>query len=139
MSKSHHGASRALLALVPALAFPVAAHAQCPPPEKMSESIQEVFKRPGIEVKTVKPAPLKGLCEIVVSFQGRHNVLYSDATGGYFVTGHIIDVQGGKDVTEETLSALNTLSPEEMKKVDSLAALTVGAKGKPVYFVTDPQ
>ena len=139
MAHRPHGTRRALIALLPLLAVPVSARAQCPSAEQLSGSIQEVFKRPGIEVKKVSPAPLKGLCEIVVTFQGRQNVLYSDATGGYFVTGHLLDVRGGKDLTEETLSALNSLSPEEMKKVDALVAMTVGTKGAPVYFVTDPQ
>jgi hypothetical protein len=134
-----HGTRRALVALLPLLAVPTAARAQCPSAEQLSGSIQEVFKRPGIEVKKVTPAALKGLCEIVVTFQGKQNILYGDTTGGYFVTGHLLDVRGGKDLTEETLSALNSLSSEEMKKVDALVAMTVGTKGVPVYFVTDPQ
>jgi len=129
------------IALAPALALalPAAALAQCPTPEKVGKTILEVFKRPGIEVKGVAPATLKGLCEVHVAFQGRPNVLYTDTTGAYFVTGHLIEAKTGKDLTEETLSALNTLSAEEMKKVDALVAMTVGVSGKPVYFVTDPQ
>jgi protein-disulfide isomerase len=129
---------RALLASALGLALPAAAFAQCPSAEQVGKTIQEVFKRP-IEVKKVAPAALKGLCEVQVSFQGRPNVLYTDTAGAYFVTGHLIDAANGKALTEETLSALNSLSPEDLKKVDSLVAMTVGAKGKPVYFVTDPQ
>jgi thiol:disulfide interchange protein DsbC len=129
---------RALLASALGLALPAAAFAQCPSTDQVGKTIQEVFKRP-IDVKRVTPAALKGLCEVQVSFQGRPNVLYTDASGAYFVTGHIIDAASGKDLTEETLSVLNSLSTEDMKKVDSLVAMTVGAKGKPVYFVTDPQ
>jgi thiol:disulfide interchange protein DsbC len=128
----------ALLASALGLALPAVAFAQCPTGEQVARTIQEVFKRP-IEVKKVAPSPLKGLCEVQVSFQGRPNVLYTDAAGAYFVTGHLIETAGGRDLTDETLSALNTLSPEDLKKVDSLVAMTVGAKGKPVYFVTDPQ
>ena len=130
---------RALLALVPVLALPAAAGAQCPTAETVSTTIQEVFKRPGIEVRKVAPSVLKGLCEVQVSFQGRPNILYTDATGAYFVTGHLIDAKGGRDLTDEALSALSALSLEDMKKVDALVAMTVGSKGKTVYFVTDPQ
>lgn len=139
MSPRTRSSRHALLALVPALAIPVAAQAQCPAPEAVSASIQQVFKRPGIEVTKVSPAQLKGLCEVQVSFQGRPNVLYTDATGAYFITGHLIDAKGGTDLTEETISALTKISPEELKKVDALVAMTVGTKGVPVYFVTDPQ
>ena len=128
---------RALLASALGLALPAAAWAQCPSADQVAKTMLEVFKRP-IDVKKVSPSTLKGLCEIQVSFQGRPNVLYTDTTGAYFVTGHLIDTKTGQDLTEETLGALSSLSTEEMKKVDALVAMTVGAKGKPVYFVTDP-
>jgi thiol:disulfide interchange protein DsbC len=129
-----HGVIAPLLSL----ALPAAALAQCPNAEQVSKAMQEVFKRPGIEVMKISPAPLKGLCEVQVGFQGRPNVLYTDATGAFFVTGHIIDAKNGVDLTEETLSALNSIPPEEMKKLDALVAMTVGTKGPGVYFVTDP-
>lgn len=128
---------RALLASALGLALPAVAFAQCPPAEQIAKTMLEVFKRP-IEVKQVAPAVLKGLCEVQVSLQGRPNILYTDATGAYFVTGHLIETKSGQDLTEESLSALNTLSPEDMKKIDGLVAMTVGTKGKTVYFVTDP-
>lgn len=128
---------RALLASALGLALPTAAFAQCPPAEQIAKTMLEVFKRP-IEVKAVAPAPLKGLCEVQVSFQGRPNILYTDATGAHFVTGHLIETKTGTDITEVALGALNSLSPEDLKKVDALVAFTVGTKGKPVYFVTDP-
>ena len=128
---------RALLASALGLALPAAAFAQCPTAELVGKGLQDVFKRP-IEVKKISPAKVKGLCEVQVSFQGRPNVLYTDATGTYFVTGHLIEAASGKDVTEETISALSSLSSEDMKKVDALVAMSVGTKGPVVYFVTDP-
>lgn len=128
---------RALLASALGLALPAAAFAQCPTADQVGKRLQDVFKRP-IEVKKVSPAPVKGLCEVQVSFQGRANVLYADVTGAYFVTGHIIEAASARDLTEETLSALSSLSPEDMKKVDALVAISVGTKGPKVYFATDP-
>jgi thiol:disulfide interchange protein DsbC len=128
---------RALLASALGLALPAAAFAQCPTAELVGKQLQDVFKRP-IEVKKVSPAPVKGLCEVQVSFQGRANVLYTDTVGAHFVTGHIIEAASAKDLTEETIGALSSLSPEELKKVDALVALSVGTKGPAVYFVTDP-
>jgi thiol:disulfide interchange protein DsbC len=122
-----------------ALALPVAALAQCPTADQVGKTMLEVFKRPGIEVKSIAPAQVKGLCEVQVAFQGRPNMLYTDTTGAFLVTGHLIDAKTGKDLTEEALSELSSLSPEEMKKLDALVAMTVGTAGKPVYFVTDPQ
>lgn len=129
----------ARLAPALALAFPAAAFAQCPTMDQVDKTVKETFKRPGIEVKKVAPAQLKGLCEVQVTFQGRPNVLYTDSAGAYFITGHLLDAKSGKDLTDETISALSSLSPEDMKKLDALVALTIGTKGKPVYFATDPQ
>ena len=128
---------RALLASALGLALPAAAFAQCPTADLVGKELQEVFKRP-IEVKKVSPATVKGLCEVQVSFQGRANVLYVDTTGAYFVTGHIIEAASGRDLTEETIGALSSLSPADMKKVDALVAMSVGTTGPKVYFVTDP-
>ena len=128
---------RALLAAALGLALPAAAFAQCPTADLLGKELQDVFKRP-IEVKKVSPATVKGLCEAQLSFQGRANVLYVDTTGAYFVTGHIIEAASGRDLTEETISALSSLSSEDLKKVDELVALSVGTKGPKVYFVTDP-
>jgi len=128
---------RTLLASALGLALPAAAFAQCPTVDLVSKELQDVFKRP-IEVKKVSPAAVKGLCEIQVSFQGRANVLYIDTTGANFVTGHIIEVASGKDLTDEIISVLSSLSPEDLKKVDALVAMSVGTKGPTVYFVTDP-
>ena len=128
---------RALLASALGLALPAAAFAQCPAAELVGKQLQDVFKRP-IEVKKVSPASLKGLCEVQVSFQGQPSVLYVDTTGAYFVIGPLIETASGRNLTEETLSALKSLSPEDMKKVDALVAMTVGTKGPAVYFITDP-
>ena len=128
---------RALLASALGLALPAAAFAQCPTAELVGKELQDVFKRP-IEVKKISPATVNGLCEVQVSFQGRANVLYVDATGANFVTGHIIEAASGRDLTEETISALSSLSSEDLKKVDALVAISVGTKGPKVYFVTDP-
>ena len=128
---------RALLASALGLALPAAAFAQCPTADLVGKQLQDVFKRP-IEVKKVSPATVKGLCEAQLSFQGRANVLYVDTTGAYFVTGHIIEAASAKDLTEETISALSSLTPEDIKNVDALVAMSVGTKGPKVYFVTDP-
>lgn len=132
-----NGPRRALLASALGLALPAAAFAQCPTADLVGKQMQVVFKRP-IEVKKVSASPLKGLCEIQVSFQGQPSLLYTDATGAYFVIGPLIETASGRNLTEETLSELKTLSAEDMKKVDALTAMSLGTKGPKVYFVTDP-
>jgi thiol:disulfide interchange protein DsbC len=137
MSARIHAPRRILFASALGLALPAAALAQCPTADLVGQQLLEVFKRP-IEVKKVSPAPVKGLCEVQVSFQGRPNILYTDTSGAYFVTGHLIEAASARDLTEEAIGALNSLSAEDVKKADALVAMTLGTKGPAVYFVTDP-
>jgi len=137
MSACIHVTRRALLASALALALPAAAFAQCPAPDAVGKKLQDVFKRQ-IEVKKITPAEVKGLCAVQVSFQGQPSILYTDVKGAYFVIGPLVEAASGRNLTEETLSVLKSLSAEEMKKVDALVAMTVGNKGPRVYFVTDP-
>jgi len=111
----------------------------CPDGDTVAAAIRETFRRE-VEVKQVRPAPVEGLCEIVVSVQGGPpNIIYSDPAGRRLVTGQIIDVEGRQDLTREGLADYNRFSPEEMARLESLTALTLGTGGQEVYFVTDPQ
>ena len=49
-----------------------------------------------------------------------------------------LDTEQGRDLTREAMAKFNRFTPEEMKKLESLTALTLGKSGPPVYFVTDP-
>ena len=87
----------------------------------------------------MQPAVLEGLCEIVVSVGGSPSIIYSDSAGRYFLTGQIIDTEVQLDLTREALADFNRFAPEEMEKLASLTALTLGEGETEVYFVTDPQ
>ena len=125
----------ALAILVPALAGPAAAADACPTAGEVEKTISRVFKR-DISVTAVVPSRLEGFCEVQVSFQGRPNILYTDGSGAYLLTGRLIDAKAGVDLTEESLAALNAFSAEEMKKVATLATITLGSTGDlPVWLV----
>ncbi len=130
-------AGRVLLASALGLPLPAAAFAQCPTADSIGKQIQEVFRRP-IEIKKISPAAVKGLCELQLSLQGQPSILYTDTKGAYFIIGPLVEAASGRNLTEETLSVLKTISPEDLKKVDALVAMTLGTKGPAVYFVTDP-
>ena len=127
----------ALLASTLVLALPAAMFAQCPTADQAGRKIRAIYKRQ-IEVTQVNPTGLKGICEVRVSFEGRPNVIYTDTTGAYLLTGHLFETASAKDLTEETICALSSLSSEDLKKVAALVAMNIGTKGPTVYFVTDP-
>ena len=100
-------------------------------------NLEKAFRRK-VQVQRVQPAPVEGLCEIVVSLQGRSSLIYSDGSGRYFVTGQIVDSETRQDLSREALAEYNRFTPEELQHLESLTALTVGERGPVVYFVTDP-
>jgi hypothetical protein len=128
-----------LTALLFVLAVPSAIRAQqrCLPAGEMAGVLTKAFQR-DVQVKEIRPAPLGGLCEIIVSVQGKTSLLYSDSQGKHIITGSIIDAQARRDLTREALAEFNRFTPEDMKKIASLKALTMGKSGPEVYFVTDP-
>ena len=132
-----------LPALAGALLFsgPAGAAGECPSVEKQTATIAGTFRQ-GIIVKEVGPGPFPGICENVISFQGRTDILYSDTTGRFFFAGRsvsIIDAESKANLTKARLGEFNRFTAEEMEKVASLTALSMGTKGPVVYFVTDPQ
>lgn len=124
-------------AFLPLLMAAVPAASQCPPADRISVSMETIFRKK-VQVKKVRPSPLDGICEIFVSVQGRTSIIYSDGSGRFFITGNIIDAEDRLDLTREAMAEFNRFTPEEMKKVESLTALTLGTSGPAVYFVTDP-
>lgn len=124
-----------LLPLLPAAALGAG---ECPSPAAAAASLEKAFMKK-VDVKRVQSSPVDGMCEVVVSVGGRHSVVYSDKTGRFLLTGRLVDSVQKKDLSRETLAEFNKLSPGDMEKVRSLAALTMGKGSREVFFVTDPQ
>lgn len=111
----------------------------CPTVEQVQEGIKKVFDRE-FQVKKVQPSrELPGICEAHVIVQDRYNILYVDQSGKYFFAGNLIEIATGKNLTQEATQELNKLTADDVKKLASLTAFTIGKKGPEVYFVTDPQ
>ncbi len=114
------------------------ASGKCPSTQVVHDGIQKVFKK-DFEVKRVVPSKVPGLCEAHVLVRGRYNILYVDSAGKYFIAGNMINIETGKNVTQETVQSLNKLTSEDIKKLKKLVAFTLGKKGPEFFYVTDPQ
>ncbi len=121
--------------VVPAIAT---AAEKCPPPEKVMEAFSKVFKREG-QVIHVKESIVPGLCEVDMMVNNRKGILYIDPDAKFFFAGQILDVEGGRNLTQDAMTELNRLSAEEMTKLESLTAFSIGTSDKTLYYVTDPQ
>src|SRR5262245_62965999 len=88
---------------------------------------------PNTEVTQVAPSALAGLWEVVL---GR-NVAYTDATGRYFLFGHLYDMSAQRDLTAERQESLQRIDFSSLPLEDAIK--TVRGKGSRVMAVfSDP-
>jgi thiol:disulfide interchange protein DsbC len=111
--------------------------AECPAPDKIQGNVKRIFQN--IEIVKITPSEAKGLCQVQVKLGAQNRILYTDATGEYFVAGNLIEARSGRNLTTEATQVLNRIPPDELRQLEPLTALTLGQGGKTVYFVTDPQ
>ncbi|OAG27303.1 DsbC family protein [Thermodesulfatator autotrophicus] len=126
-----------ILALVMILGLGITSCWACPDKEKAAKILMPLFGRQKPKVVSIKPAPVKGLCEVVIDSNGRKTPLYLDESGRYLILGRIIDIPKRKDITQARVTDLNRLSPEKLKELKKLVAFSVG-KGPEVFLITDP-
>lgn len=115
----------------------------CPTAQQVQQGLGKLFRVP-LKVEKVKEAPIKGLCEAVVSFRGQKLLFYTDGEGKYILLGrgpfvNIVDLKTGDNITEEELQELNKLSKNQVHELDKYVAFTYGKEGKVVYLFTDPE
>jgi len=126
------------------LALPLAALA-CPAPQQAEKALKEFFPVADLKVEAVNEAPVKGLCEVVVSLGGEKFVLYSDQSGRYLLLGDrsglvsVYDLKTKENLTQKRLEELNRLSQKQVHELDRYVAFTYGNRGKVVYLFTDPE
>lgn len=88
---------------------------------------------PGTQVTNVAPSALPGLFEIVM---GR-NIAYTDASGRYFLFGHLFDMPAQRDLTAERKDQLQRIDFGALPLVDAIK--TVRGSGSRVLAVfSDP-
>ncbi len=125
------------LSLLGALIFSAAAHAQCPPRERIEEVIAK-FEAQDRSLVAIQPTPYPGLCEVQVRLNNRIHLFYTGSTGDFLLMGQLYDSGSGRNLTRETLEQVNLFSPEEMAQLAELSAVTLGSSGKVVLYATDP-
>ncbi len=109
----------------------------CPSTDKVAKEFKSIFIGGAVKVLKVQPSPVPGICEVIVEARGQKRLTYVDETGRYLIVGRLIDIVTRKDLTQERLAELMRLNPEQMKKLDTLVAFSMG-HGPVVYLVTDP-
>lgn len=94
---------------------------------------------PALTVDEVKPAPVRGLYEMVLKKENQIiGIAYLDFSKKYMIAGKIFDVGTRNDLTQATLDKVMVVDP---KKITTEHAVVLGnPKGtKPIYVFSDPE
>ena len=95
------------------------------------------IKLGGVKVDGVQPTPIPGIFE--VRFQSREGlqIVYTDAQGTYFFTGHLIDAKSDRDLTEERLQKLTAIDFGSLP-LDMAVKVQRGGGKRVLAMFTDP-
>ncbi len=113
---------------------------QCPSGEEVLNKLKKLFPRADqFQIESIKPSTVPGFCEVVLKSKGPfRNIIYVDQKGRYAFLGQLIDLEKGQNLTRQKIITLSKLTPEQLKKLDSLVAFTAGEGPKTLYLITDP-
>jgi thiol:disulfide interchange protein DsbC len=92
---------------------------------------------PDIKVLEVRFSPSKALWEVFSESGGRKMILYVDVTKKYLISGSMYSLKERKNLTQESLSALNKIDVSQIPLKDALVMGDSKARLRVIVF-TDP-
>jgi thiol:disulfide interchange protein DsbC len=91
----------------------------------------------GARVDGVQATPLPGIFEVRIQGRDGPQIVYSDAQGSYFLTGHLIDVAKNIDLTEERLKKLTAIEFNSLP-LDLAVKIQRGSGKRSLAMFSDP-
>lgn len=126
------------VAAVPAWAAPKEVSngpAQATPEEiaayDVGEKLRELY--PETVFSSVKPAPMKGLFEVVMG----KRIIYTNADAKLMVFGRIVDLANQKDLTADRIAEINAISPGSLPVGQAIKTVR-GDGSRKLYVFSDP-
>jgi len=131
--------SAAVMVFLGVACYAIPALAGCPSQAQVKEKLERLT-RSKVEVVAVQESVLPGICEVAFRQRSRLQMAYTDPDGRHFIFGRIVEADTGRNLTDESLAAINRLSAQEMEELQALTAFSIGNDSAQVlYYVTDPQ
>jgi len=108
-----------------------------------NQEVKEILKNlkaPDAEILKVQASPLRGLWEVTVMNKGRPGLIYVDFSKNYIVSGSIVEVKTGKNMTMERVTQLQESRRVDFSKIPLSQALVLGDAASPIKVAvfTDP-
>lgn len=117
-------------------------HSDASKQTQVKKTADVVFEKIGGKVKSVKPAPVKGLYEVFVEKDGKNGIFYLDDERKHLLQGVIIDLESFQPVFSHPQDMLQPKQPTtlDVSKIPVSSAFVMGnPKGsKKLYVFTDP-
>lgn len=85
------------------------------PEQQVKTAIQKKLGA-NVKVKSVSPAPVSGLYEILVG----HDIFYTDVSAKYLIQGEIIEIATGKNITEQRQADLNRIKWSDLSPTNAI-------------------
>ncbi len=100
------------------------------------EDANEIVKQvnPEIEVLDIKLSSISGMWELVMTARGKRGVAYIDFSKQHIVTGSIIQVKSGVNITNEMIYRLNKVDISQIPLEDALVLGDPNAKYRAIVF-----
>ena len=118
---------------------PASASAGCPPRAQVKQTLERLIRNK-VEVIAVQESALSGICEVAFRQRSRVQMAYMDVDGTHVFFGKIFESQTGRNLTDESLAAVNRMTDRDVEELPALTAFSIGSDGAQVlYYVTDPQ
>ena len=86
-----------------------------------------------VKVKSVSPAPISGLYEVIVG----NEIVYTDASGKYLIQGEVIELSTGKNITEQRQADLNRIKWADLNPANAIKTVR-GNGNRQIAVFSDP-
>jgi thiol:disulfide interchange protein DsbC len=131
MTTSKLRSALCLCLLGAAFALPSAAQEPAPTPASMAERLQALY--PGTRFGAVNSTPWAGVFEVVMGA----NLAYVDASGQYFLFGHLYDMKTQRDLTAERKDTLARIEFSSLPLADAVKEVR-GTGARTLAIFSDP-
>lgn len=105
---------------------------QAQPEQQIKSELQKKLGS-NAKVKSVSPAPIAGLYEVIVG----NEIVYTDSTGKYLIQGEVIELASGKNITEQRQADLNRIKWSDLNPANAIKTVR-GNGNRQLAVFSDP-
>jgi thiol:disulfide interchange protein DsbC len=98
----------------------------------LAAKLQKQF--PEYSIDSIRPSGVEGILEVLF---GGNRIVYSDTAGEHIFNGHLFDLEGHRDLTDERLEEVTRIDVRQLPLADSFKVVHGNGK-REIYIFEDP-